>query len=92
MANPCLDGSGVDANFTAPELDAQNCQLSLKLPTINLKLLLPFGFPPLFDFSFNFNLVLSCDLSKPIDVAGGVKFGGGRVPCFDADPDLDYDT
>lgn len=87
MGNPCLPSA--DAQFDAPGLSAQNCKLSLKLPSFSLAIFLPFAFPPSLTLAFNFNLQLNCDLSNPIDLSGGLAFGGGRIVCADPDPDLE---
>lgn len=90
MANPCVQ-AGV--SFDDPTISATICtfSLSLVLPKFFLTIpSIPFP-PPFFPFPY-FKLVLSCDLNKPIDVSAGVKFGGGRIPCFDPDPDQDFDS
>lgn len=49
---------------------------------ININLKLP-PFPPTFFLS----LGLNCDLSNPLNVSGGLSYGGGRVGTHDPDPD-----
>ncbi len=53
--------------------------------SINLPSLLPFPFPPRFDYAVQLN----CNLSDPFDASFG--FGGGRVPTGpDPDEDPEY--
>ena len=72
--------------------DAQICGFSLALPRFSLGLnvdpglLLPL--PPLPTFHLSF--ALSCDPSHPVDLTGGVEFGGGRTPNNDPSPDLEH--
>jgi hypothetical protein len=53
----------------------------------------PLPFPPNIPLPF-IAFKLSCNLSSPIDVTGGLKlpFGGGRVNNAPPDPDLDETT
>lgn len=83
----------VEANFDKPDLNASPCAFSLKLPTLSFSLNIPFpDFPPPFPFPIPmFRFALSCDLNNPIDIAAGVKPGGGRKAVYDPDPD-DSDT
>lgn len=60
-----------------------------------------FKFPPLFKFSFRFNLPtfelptfnfnfaigINCSLDNPFDVSAGVSYGGGRKASGPRDPD-----
>ncbi len=86
----CLDpNAGANASFTKPELNASPCAFSLQLPKFSIGFQLPpFAFPPPLP-GFNFSFKLSCDLKNPIDVSGGLDFGGGRFSCSDPDPDLE---
>lgn len=82
--------AGVTADFTAPQINANPCNFSFKLPTFKFGFVLPtFKFPP-FDIPIpRFRLAISCDLSQPIDVSAGLDFGGGRTPNGDPSPDDD---
>lgn len=86
MANNCLPGA--DIGFGAGAVIAGPCGLSLTIPTINIDLLLPrifanIKFPP----KIAFNFALTCDLKNPIDISGGLDFGGGRISCSPPNPD-----
>lgn len=74
---PSLEFCGFKLALTIPGL-------SFKLPTIN--------FPPQIDLFISFDLALgiNCNLENPLNVTGGVKFGGGRKPNADPDPDDEY--
>ena len=74
--------------FESPALNASPCNFTVKIPFPQFTLALPaIPFPPLPFPIFNLSLSLSCSLDNPIDVSGGIAFGGGRVACFDVDPD-----
>lgn len=78
----------VTATFDKPELNANPCEFSIKIPFPSFTLNLPaIPFPPSFLLLFNLSLSLTCSLDNPIDVSGGIAFGGGRTPTFDPDPD-----
>lgn len=80
-------------SFDEPKLEADLCRFALQinLPKFNLRFpSIPFP-PPFLPFPF-FKLALSCDLSKPIAVAAGIAFGGGRIVCADPDPDEDFES
>lgn len=86
----CLNGN-VDANAgfgTKSTAIALPCGISIKLPIPDISIILPtlllsFSFPPKFPFSFSLN----CDPTDPIDISAGLPYGGGRVACFDPNPD-----
>lgn len=69
------------ADFEAPDLDAEDCALSLKLPkipfppTFNLPSI---SFPPDFLPDLTFEFSLSCDPKKPIKLTSNILPGGGR--------------
>jgi hypothetical protein len=82
-----LSAISADVKFGAPSLNASLCEFKLKLPTFSFGFTLPpLPFPPVIPFP-KFGFALSCDPSKPISVSAGIKFGGGRLPCFDSGPD-----
>jgi len=85
-------GDVVEAGFNKPELNAHPCEFKIVLPFPQFSLNLPpIPFPP-FPFPlFNLNLALSCSLDEPIDMSSGQPYGGGRIPCFDPDPDDEED-
>ena len=78
-------GIGVSAGMPAAPQGFAICGFGLPLFMFSLSLRIPpfppFPFPP----TFNFFLMLRCDLSDPFDADFG--FGGGRV--VNADPDAD---
>ncbi len=75
------DDFDADASFTSPELNANPCEFSFKLPS--------FAFPP-FDLPIpHFKLTLTCDLSAPINISAGIEPGGGRSSNNDPSPDDD---
>ncbi len=75
-----------DAEFKAgpPVLDLCKFKLPSFLFKIKFKLP-PINFPPKLP-SFSLSLGLNCDLSNPLNVTAGVKFGGGRVSTGEPDP------
>jgi hypothetical protein len=76
-------------DFEAPDVKAEKCTISIKLPSFSFGFKLPpIKFPPEIPFPF-FGFTLSCDASKPIDISAGFGNGGGRVAKFDTDPDKD---
>lgn len=83
-----IQGGELDVGgFGTPEINTNICDFSFKIP-FSFKLKIPsiaFKFPsiPFPDLS----LSISCDFSKPISLDGHLDFGGGRIPCFDPDPD-----
>jgi len=87
----CVDASAGIA-FDKPELNANPCEFKIVIPFPKLNLVLPaIPFPPFPIPIFNLSLTLTCSLDNPIDVSGGITFGGGRISCFDPDPDDDED-
>ena len=82
-----IDTGGVSKpEFESPSLNANPCEFSLKLPIPKLNIKLPsIPLPKIPLPIFNFDFSLSCSLDNPIDVTAGLKFGGGRVTCFDTD-------
>lgn len=80
----------VTASFDKPEINASPCNFSFTLPSFTFGINLPpFKFPP-FELPIpRFKLMISCDLSKPVDVSAGVSFGGGRASNNDPCPDDD---
>lgn len=86
----CLPGSiDLTADFNGPSINASLCNFSIQLPRFSFGLVIPpFQFPPTIPFP-TLAFALSCDLSKPIDVSVGLGPGGGRIACFDEDPDLE---
>lgn len=85
-----LPSGGVE--FNAPSLNANPCEFQIKIPLPTFNLVLPaIPFPPSFLPVFNLSFTLSCSLDNPIDVSGELAFGGGRIPCFDPDPDDEED-
>ena len=93
MADPCIDlsQSGLDASFTKPTLNANPCNFSFTLPSFSISINLPsVAFPPALPFPIpSFEFRLSCSLDAPIDVSAGLKFGGGRIACFEPSPDVE---
>ncbi len=83
-------GVGGGVSFPPSLVKAIPCGFCISLPKFSLSFLLPkFSFPPLIPIPFlGLSLTLSCDLSKPISVSAGIRFGGGRVPNHDRDADL----
>lgn len=74
--------------FNEPTLDASPCAFKVVLPLPKFSLNFPaIPFPPPFLPKFNLHLAITCSLDKPVDVSGGVSFGGGRIPCFEESPD-----
>jgi hypothetical protein len=92
----CVGGNA--AGFQTPQVQAQlPCGIGFSLPTIkfsfNVELLLEQLVPGFFALllpKLLLQLTISCDLSKPVDVTGGVAlpFGGGRIPACDGDTDV----
>lgn len=78
--------------FDDPSISAQSCELKVVLPLPKLTLTLP-AIPSFASIvpKFNLHLSLSCSLDHPIDVSGGLSFGGGRTGTFDPDPDSEPD-
>jgi hypothetical protein len=77
----------LDAGFQAGPPAASLCKFKLPLFLFKLAIKLPpLNFPPPFP-TFSFSLGLSCDLSNPINVTAGVKFGGGRKATGQTYPD-----
>lgn len=75
------------ASFNAPEVNAQICGFSIRLPKFSISFLLPaINFPPKLPIP-RFSLQLTCDPSNPIDVSAGLGYGGGRTSNADPDPD-----
>lgn len=76
-----------NVEFEAPSLNADPCNFQFSFPRFGFGFVLPsisFAIPfP----TIKLSLELSCSLDNPIDVSGGLSFGGGRIPCFDPDPD-----
>lgn len=71
----------VVAIFEAPDIDAQECTLTLKAPKINFPpafRLPPFNFPPAFLPHLTFEFSLSCDAKKPIKLTSNILPGAGR--------------
>ena len=84
--------AGAGVSFDKPELNANPCEFRIVLPIPTLNLVLPaIPFPPFPLPIFNLSLSLTCSLDNPIDVSGGLAFGGGRTPCFDPSPDDEED-
>ena len=87
---PCKPtGGNIDVGkFEKPSLNASVCEFSIKIPIPTFDFALPtIPLPSLPIPVFSLSLTLSCSLDAPIDVSGGLDFGGGRFPCFDEDPD-----
>lgn len=83
---PCVAPSA-DASFNAPSLNASLCNFQLKLPSFSFGFVLPpLPFPPNIPFP-KFGFALSCNPADPINVSAGIAYGGGKIPCLDADPD-----
>lgn len=83
---PCAPPSG-STSFDKPDVNAANCQFQIKFPSFAFGVTIPsLPFPPILPFP-TFGFELSCDPSKPINVSAGLAFGGGRVACFDTNPD-----
>lgn len=75
-------------DFNSPTLDANPCEFSVSLPSLpSLSISIPSISLPSLLPTFNLSLALSCNLDKPIDVSGGLSYGGGREAEFDPDPD-----
>ena len=89
-----ISGSvSASATFGAPTTKATICGFSFPIPPIltltfgiELSITLP-NFPPAFPLPW-IKLVLSCDPNDPIDISGGIGFGGGRASNAEPDPDL----
>lgn len=76
-----------DAAFNAPSVNASICNFQIKLPTFSFGFILPpIPIPPTIPFP-KFGFALSCNPGDPINVSAGLAFGGGKVACFDVDPD-----
>jgi hypothetical protein len=73
------DAAGVDAGFSKGPPAAELCGFALPSLNFHFGFRLPgLGFPPPLPSPF-LALGLSCDANNPIDISGGVKWGGGRV-------------
>lgn len=78
-----------DAGTTTKTI-ALPCGINISIPIPNISFTLPslaLILPAL--PSIGFSLKLSCDLSNPIDITGGISFGGGRKSNAPPDPDND---
>jgi len=80
-----------DAGLPAAEL------CGFKIPFISAALgfhLPPLAYPPAIP-TFGLSLGLNCNLNNPISVTATLFFrgpyGGGRIPAYDPDPDLEFD-
>lgn len=79
--------AAVSAGFSAGPPVVSLCGFTLPSFVFSIKFNLPSIFPlPL--PSFHFSIGLNCSLTNPLDISGGVSFGGGRVPTYDPDPDM----
>lgn len=79
-----------DAGFAAGPPVASLCGFAIPsfMFKFGLNLKLP-GFPPPLP-KFSLALGLNCDVNNPINLSGGVAFGGGRKAMFDtAAPDTE---
>ena len=75
--------------FESPELNASPCEFRIKIPIPTFSLQIPaIQLPSLPIPVFSLSLAISCSLDNPIDLSGGLEWGGGRKPKFDPDPDL----
>lgn len=89
-----LEGGGADAAFGDVELNANPCEFSFKLP-FSFSISIPIPVLPIPDLSLlipKFSLSLNCDFGNPIDVSAGLPDGGGRIACFDPDPDKEEEA
>lgn len=74
---------------TQEEVVADVCGLVIKIPTFSFGFVLP-PIPALPELPIPFfGFELSCDPRNPINVTAGLDYGGGRIPNYDPNPDLD---
>lgn len=84
------DAASVDAGFAAGPPVASLCGFALPsfIPKLSIGIPIPsINFPPPLP-KFSLSLGLNCDVNNPLDVAGGIGWGGGRKASFDRNPDV----
>jgi hypothetical protein len=77
--NPGLAPSPPAASLCGFSLPKSLFKFGFKLPAL--------AFPPAIPTPY-LALGLNCSLSNPLDVSAGLRYGGGRTPNADPDPDL----
>lgn len=82
---------GFELQELKPSLTFCGFKLALTIPGLSFNLP-PIAFPPRIDLLISFELALgiNCLTENPLNVTGEVKFGGGRKPNVDPDPDDQY--
>ena len=83
------DLAELNASFDPGLPAASLCGFMLPFLSIFFSITLP-GLPFPIPFPPNISILigLNCSLSNPIDISGGVSYGGGRIASFDPDPDF----
>lgn len=79
----------VNAKFSPGLPVASLCGFTLPILSILFSINIP-GLPFPIPFPPNIAILigLNCSLSNPLNISGGVSYGGGRIASFDPDPDL----
>ena len=85
------DTVATNAQFSPGPPAASLCGFVIPFLSIFFNINLP-GIPfPIGLPTISILIGLNCSLSNPIDISGGVSYGGGRIASFDPDPDLNDD-
>jgi hypothetical protein len=91
---PPATASGVSASagFEPGPVAASLCGFKLPFGRFKFGFKIPgIDFPPKLPFPY-VAFGINCNLSNPIDMSVGLKYGGGRQPNHGVDPDLDDQT
>lgn len=88
---PPADDAAVSGQFGVESQGppvATICGFGIGQPKLKfgLSILIHFSFPPSIPLPW-FSFTLQCDPSSPVDVSGGLPFGGGRPANGEPDPD-----
>lgn len=83
---PVVTG-GVQAGFPPGPTVSDLCKFKIPFLRFSFGFKLPFTFPPKIPIPF-LMLGINCSLNNPLNVAAGIKPGGGRVANTPPDPQL----